>query len=40
MRRLFAGRPLWARFAFYYVLVAGILLLSPPNAANFIYFQF
>jgi D-alanyl-lipoteichoic acid acyltransferase DltB (MBOAT superfamily) len=40
MRRLFARRPVWLRFILYYILVVGILLLSPPEAANFIYFQF
>jgi alginate O-acetyltransferase complex protein AlgI len=40
MRRLFTDKPVWLRFALYYVIVAGILLLSLPDTANFIYFQF
>lgn len=40
MRRLFANRPIWLRFVLYYLLAAGILFLSPPDAATSIYFQF
>ena len=40
MRKLFDDRPVWLRFILYYIIVAGILLLSPPDAANSIYFQF
>jgi len=40
MRQMFAGRPLWLRFAAYYIMVTGILLLSLPGTQNFIYFQF
>jgi alginate O-acetyltransferase complex protein AlgI len=40
MRHMFTNKPVWLRFAFYYAIIAGILLLSPPDAANFIYFQF
>lgn len=40
MRHMFAGKPLWLRFTLYYVIVAGILLLSLSGSQNFIYFQF
>lgn len=40
MRRMLVDRPLWLRFAVYYILVAGILLLKLPDPANSIYFQF
>lgn len=40
MRNMFSGKPAWLRFTLYYIIVAGILLLSLPDAANFIYFQF
>ena len=40
MRRLLAEKPVWLRFALYYAIVAGILLLSPQDATNSIYFQF
>jgi Predicted membrane protein involved in D-alanine export len=40
MRQMFAGKPLWLRFAVYYIMVTGILLLSLPGAQKFIYFQF
>ncbi len=40
MRRLFANRPIYLRFALYYLLAAGILLLSPPDATISIYYQF
>ena len=40
MRHMFEKRPLWLRFTLYYVIVAGILLLSLPDTTNFIYFQF
>jgi alginate O-acetyltransferase complex protein AlgI len=40
MRQMLTGKPVWMRFALYYVIVAGVLLLSLPDATNFIYFQF
>lgn len=40
MRRLFAGKPILLRWALYYVLVTGVLLLSAPSSQRFIYFQF
>jgi alginate O-acetyltransferase complex protein AlgI len=40
MRHMFTDKPIWLRFSLYYAIAAGILLLSPPDVANFIYFQF
>ncbi len=40
MRRFLSDKPAGLRFAFYYIIVAGILLLSLPDMTNFIYFQF
>ena len=40
MRRFLSDKPAGRRFAFYYIIVAGILLLSLPDMTNFIYFQF
>lgn len=40
MRAMFAGKPLWVRFSLYYILVAGIVILSLYSVQNFIYFQF
>jgi uncharacterized membrane protein len=40
MRHMLTDKPIWLRFSIYYAIIVGILLLSPPNAANFIYFQF
>ncbi len=40
MRHMLADKPIWLRFGIYYIIIAGILLLSLPDAKNFIYFQF
>jgi hypothetical protein len=40
MRHMLADKPIWLRFGIYHVIITGILLLSLPDAANFIYFQF
>jgi len=40
MRAMFTGKPLWVRFPLYYILVAGIVILSLYSVQNFIYFQF
>ncbi|MFZ5564254.1 MAG: MBOAT family O-acyltransferase [Thermodesulfobacteriota bacterium] len=40
MRQMFAGKPLWLRFAFYYLMAGGLLVLSLPNTEISIYFQF
>jgi D-alanyl-lipoteichoic acid acyltransferase DltB (MBOAT superfamily) len=40
MRHMFTGKPVWLRFSLYYIIVAGILLLSLSGSQNFIYFKF
>lgn len=40
MRTMFAGKPLWLRWSFYYIFVTGILLLGSSGTEKFIYFQF
>lgn len=40
MRRFLSDKPAGLRFVLYYIIVAGIVLLSLPDMANFIYFQF
>ena len=39
-RQLFSRKPLCLRWALYYVMVIGILLLSVSGSDKFIYFQF
>ncbi len=40
IRTMFAGRPPWLRWSFYYILVLSILLIGVYGSDKFIYFQF
>ena len=40
MRHLFSGRPIWARWTFYYICILFLIFFGEYNDQAFIYFQF